>query len=133
MDPGSVDYLPHFAAEGIDFSDDLALGNTSDCRIAAHLCHSIAIHGQQGSPGTDASGCQSCFHTRVACSNHNNIKIINARSVHFRPLHDGLPARRRLHCAWDSVTTIPIIDRQLPVLADDHARFSSVRDLQNHF
>ena len=46
MNPGGINHAAHFAAERIDFADNLALGNSSDRRIAAHLCDRVAIHRQ---------------------------------------------------------------------------------------
>ena len=46
MNPGGINHAAHFAAERIDFADNLALGNSSDRRIAAHLRDRVAIHRQ---------------------------------------------------------------------------------------
>ena len=39
---------PHRAAQGVDLADDLALGDATDRRVAAHLADGVAVHRQQG-------------------------------------------------------------------------------------
>jgi len=46
---GRVDDLRHYAAESIDFANDVAFGDTADSGIAAHLADRILIDGNQRS------------------------------------------------------------------------------------
>ena len=47
LDHRRVDVLSHFAAEGVNFPDKMALAGAADRRVARHHRHGIQIDGQQ--------------------------------------------------------------------------------------
>ena len=77
MNPGGVDHTTHFAAERIDFADNLSLGDSPDGRIAAHLCDGVAIHRQQCRFRPEPRRCEGGFGPRMTGTNHDHIEIIN--------------------------------------------------------
>ncbi len=48
LDSRCIDDFAHLAAEGVNFPNDLSLGDAADGRVAAHLRHRVGIHGKQG-------------------------------------------------------------------------------------
>jgi hypothetical protein len=72
----SIDHLPHQASEGIDFANNLALSDSPDRRIAAHLPDRIQIASQQGDICTQASGSGSCLRPRMTSPDDNDIERI---------------------------------------------------------
>src|SRR5277367_1889948 len=48
LDAYGVGYFAHDAAEGVDFADEMALGDASDGRVAGHLRDEVEIEREQG-------------------------------------------------------------------------------------
>ena len=48
LDADGIGDLAHDAAQGVDFADQVALGDAADGRIAAHLGDQVHIHGDEG-------------------------------------------------------------------------------------
>jgi hypothetical protein len=77
LDAGGVDDLAHLAAEGIDFADNLAFGNAADSGVAAHLCHGVSAHGQEGGAEANAGSGESGLDACMAGADNDNIKFVN--------------------------------------------------------
>ena len=77
LQPGLVDHLSHRTAQRVDLADDLPLGNPPNGGIAAHLRHSVAIHGQQCSASSQPRSCQGCLAASMARSDHDHIKLVS--------------------------------------------------------
>jgi hypothetical protein len=52
LDTSQISGPSHDAAENVDFSDDGALGNPADGRIAGHLADGLEVLSEKKSPGT---------------------------------------------------------------------------------
>src|SRR5205823_8167179 len=72
-----VDDLAHFAAEGVDFADDLTLGDPADSRIAAHLGDGVGVHRQESGAQAHAGGRQSGFDSGMAGADDKDIKFVD--------------------------------------------------------
>ena len=77
LNAGGVDDLAHLAAERVDLADDLALGDTADGRVAAHLGDGISAHGQESRAQAHPRRRQRRLHARMAGTDDDDIKIVN--------------------------------------------------------
>jgi hypothetical protein len=48
LDADGVGYLAHDAAQGIDLADQMALGDSTNGWVAAHLGDEVEVHGDEG-------------------------------------------------------------------------------------
>jgi hypothetical protein len=48
LDTYGIGDFAHDAAEGVDFADEMALGNASDGGVAGHLRDEVEVEGEQG-------------------------------------------------------------------------------------
>ena len=53
LDGGGVGVDPHEAAQGVDFPDDVALGEPPDGRVARHLAEGVEVLREQGDAATE--------------------------------------------------------------------------------
>ena len=74
----AVDGQAHRSAEGVDFADDLPLGNPADGRIAAHLGDRIQVARQQGRAGSHPRSGQGRFGTGMAGADHQDVVVVAA-------------------------------------------------------
>ena len=77
LDAGLVDHPPHFAAECVDFADNLPLRDAADCGIATHRRDHVTAHRQQRGLRAEASRRQCRFTASVTGSDHHYIKIVD--------------------------------------------------------
>ena len=77
LDAGLVDDAAHFAAERVDFADDLPFRDTADGRIAAHRSDHVAAHRQQSRLRAEPSRRQRRFATGVSGTDHHHIEIVD--------------------------------------------------------
>jgi hypothetical protein len=68
--------LAHHAAQRIDLTNQVPLGDTSDRRVAGHLGDQIYVHGDHGrvepEPGASASG----FAARMAGTDNDDVILL---------------------------------------------------------
>ena len=69
-----------------DFSDDLALGDAADGRVAAHLGDGVEVVGEEGRLGAHACGGEGGLAAGVACSDNDDVVLIDdsAHRIHLR-------------------------------------------------
>ena len=60
-------------AQGIDFAHDLSFRNTTDGRVAAHLCDFVHVHRDEACFGSEPGGGMCGFASGVACTDNNHI------------------------------------------------------------
>jgi hypothetical protein len=82
VDARMINDAPHFAAERVNFANDLSLGDATDRRITAHLSDGIAVHREQRSAGAHASSRKSRFNAGVTSANHDNVVVISTGRSH---------------------------------------------------
>lgn len=63
----------HQSAQGVDLLDQMALADTPDGRVAAHLADGLDIVGQQQSTRPEARRGETCFRPRVSATDYNDI------------------------------------------------------------
>ena len=83
LDAALVGGQRHGAAEGIDFLDQMALADTADGRVAAHLAEGFHIVGQQQGLHAHACGCQRSLGAGMTAADHDHVKT--GREVHHAP------------------------------------------------
>ena len=119
LQPGLVNHFAHQPAQGIDFPDDLPLGNPPDRRIAAHLSHRVAVHRQKRCPRADSSGRQSRLATGMAGTDDHHVEIVTRFGHHSTLGHSltktssQLPRNGRLGTPRATRTTAPATRRVL--------------------
>jgi hypothetical protein len=84
LDTGAVRSPPLETAQGIDLGHEVALADTSDCRIARHLRDRSTIEGHQrhrrphaGGGGGGLTACMSGAHNHDICSRHRYFPMQN--------------------------------------------------------
>ena len=80
LDRATVAYDPGIASNGIYFPHDLALRNTTHCRVAAHLANDAHIHGHQQDFRSHVSSSSSGLTAGVPTSHYHN--VVWLRIVH---------------------------------------------------
>src|SRR5580765_3692805 len=76
LNADSVGHFAHKAAEGIDFADEVALGNAADGRVAGHLRDEVEVHGDERSLQTHAGTGARGFAAGVAAADHYNVILL---------------------------------------------------------
>jgi len=77
---GSVGVLSHFAAQGIDLIDEMALGESANRWVAGHASY-CAFEGCNEKCGhTHAGGSQGSFGPGMTASDNNNLRF--KRCIH---------------------------------------------------
>ena len=72
---GSVDAACHFAAECVDFSDELSFCDAADGGVAGHHADVVEFHGGEECLAAE-SCCGECgFDAGVACADDDDIEI----------------------------------------------------------
>src|SRR5262249_13944086 len=75
LDARGIDDLPHDSAERIYLSDQVALSDPTDCRIAAHLADRILFDGNQRRSCADVGGYVCSLASGMARADHYHIKF----------------------------------------------------------
>ncbi|MNO98715.1 hypothetical protein D3C76_904660 [compost metagenome] len=83
LDAALVGGVRHGAAEGIDFLDQVALADTADGRVAAHLAEGFDIVGEQQGLHAHACSCERSFSAGMATADHDHVKT--GREIHHAP------------------------------------------------
>jgi len=76
LDSGGVGVDSHFAAEGVDFTDNLAFGLSADGGVARHLGDGVEVAGEEQGARPHASGGERGFAARVAGSADDDVERI---------------------------------------------------------
>jgi hypothetical protein len=71
----SVGDLAHDAAECVDFADKMALGDSADGGVAAHLGDEVEVHGDEGGLESHARGGHGGLASGVACADHGDVVL----------------------------------------------------------
>ena len=86
LDAGFVRRPAHFAAEGVQLPDQLALARAADGGIAGHVAHRVQIDGEAHRAQAQPRGGERCLNARVARTDHGDIKLSGVVFCHvFRP------------------------------------------------
>ena len=75
LDADGVGDLAHDAAEGVDFADQMALGDAADGGVAAHLGDEVEVHGDEGGFEAHARGGHGGFAAGVAGADYGYIVL----------------------------------------------------------
>ena len=78
LDAGGIDGAAHRAAQGVDFADDLSLGDAADGRVAAHLADGIEVGRQECGLGPHARRRQCRFRARMSAADHQNVVVVES-------------------------------------------------------
>ena len=73
LDAGAIDRPGHRTAERVDFPGQMALADTADRGIAAHLAERLDPLRDQQRAGTRARGRKGCFRTGVTAADHDDV------------------------------------------------------------
>ncbi len=73
LDADGVGNLSHDAAEGVDLTDDVSLGDASDGGIAGHLRDEVGVDGEQGGTQSHARGGHGGFTAGMSGSNYGDV------------------------------------------------------------
>ena len=96
LNSGRIDDLPHYAAERVDFADQVAFGYAADRRVAAHLPDGVPVDSDERGLRAEARGDISRLTTGVARADHNDIKC--SLFAHRRLEEHFILLCSRLHC-----------------------------------
>ena len=91
---GSVRVLAHLASERIEFIDKVALGETSDGRVAGHPCNGVAAGGNEKGAHAHPRGNERGFGPGVASAYDNDIILL------IHSLMATIIANYRLSCEY---------------------------------
>ena len=82
LDAGLVCGQTHFAAQSVDFPDDVALAGAADGGVAGHIAHRVQVDGEQdgvhAKPGTGQCG----FDARMTRADDGNVTASCVVVVH---------------------------------------------------
>src|SRR5271154_1999586 len=137
LDAYGVGYLAHDAAQGVDFADEMALGDAADGRVAGHLRDEVEVERKQSS----AQAHTGCGHGRLAAgmsgSDYEYIVLFGERHSIFYFTGAGRlfgSANEKPHpvayCAtgWGTLFVVTVVRLRtgsgLPVAADGRCRRS---------
>ena len=65
LDGGRVGILSHDSSESIDLANHVSLGQSSNCRVTAHLSDRVEILGQHGNGNSETGGSESSLDSGV--------------------------------------------------------------------
>jgi hypothetical protein len=75
LDAHGVRDFAHDAAKCVDFTDEMAFGDTADGWVAAHLGDEIEVHGDERRLKAHASGSHGGFATGVTGADHGDVVL----------------------------------------------------------
>ena len=78
LDAGGVDGVGHEAAEGVDFADDLSLGEAADGGVAGHSADGEGVHGDEGDAALifeDMAGGPGGFGAGVSAADDDDVEV----------------------------------------------------------
>lgn len=73
MEAGEVGIEAHFAAEGVEFNDEVGLSESADGGVARHEAEGVALGGDEESFAAHAGGGEGGFASGMACANDEDI------------------------------------------------------------
>jgi hypothetical protein len=77
LDAGGVDVFGHFAAQGIDFLDQVSFGQAADGRIAGHGADGVGVDDADQGAAAHSGRRQRGFAPGVSGADHGNIEFIH--------------------------------------------------------
>ena len=83
----------HGAAQRIDLFHQVALTDTTDSGVAAHLSQRLDVVTEQQGLHAHTRGCERSFGTGMATTDHNDVKT--AGKVHLSPRLPGVPPAQK--------------------------------------
>ena len=66
---------PHLSAQRVNLAHYLALGNSADGWVAAHLGNLVHVHGDEARACAHVRGCRRCLATGVSASDNDNVVL----------------------------------------------------------
>jgi len=75
VDGRAVGYSGHFAAESVNFADEVSLGQSSDGRVAGHLRYGIEVNGEEEGGHPHSGGGEGCFARGMAAADNDDIVL----------------------------------------------------------
>lgn len=75
LDADGVGDLAHNAAEGVDFADEMALGDASDGGVAGHLGDEVEVEGEQCGAQAHARGGHGGFAAGVSGADDDHVVL----------------------------------------------------------
>src|SRR4029077_16169190 len=92
LNADGVGDFAHNAAEGVDFADQVALGDATDGRIAGHLCDEVDVQGVESSPQAHAGGGHGGLASGVSSTDDDDVELFG--ELHVREYTPGNPGGR---------------------------------------
>jgi len=83
LDANRVRDLAHDAAEGIDFANQMSLGNSAYGGIAGHLRNEVYVQRVEGGLQAHAGRSHGCFASGVTGANHDNVGMFGEGHAWF--------------------------------------------------
>ena len=96
LDAGAVDGEAHRAAEGVNFADDLALGDAADRRVTGHLADGIEVRREEGGLGADTGSGEGGLGPGVAGADYHDVVVIGEN--HASIVACGRESKRACFC-----------------------------------
>ena len=75
LDADGVGDFAHDAAEGVDFADQVSLGDSSDRRIARHLGDEIDVQGEERGLQAHAGGGHGGFASGMSGADYHHVEL----------------------------------------------------------
>ena len=82
LDAAFVGGFGHFAPQGVQLPDQVALAGAADGGVAGHVAHGVQIDGKDDGFQPQASGGQSRLNAGVSGADDGNIKLSGRKSFH---------------------------------------------------
>ena len=76
LDGGGVGVEGHFASEGVDFADDLSLGDAADGGVAGHLGEVVGVEGEEESGGSESRGGECGLAAGVSGADDDDVGVL---------------------------------------------------------
>ena len=83
LDAGDIGGLGHDTTQGVDFLDQMALADTANRRVAAHVAEGFHVVAEQQGLHAHARGGQGGLGTGMATADHDDVET--GREVHHAP------------------------------------------------
>ena len=83
LDPNRVRDLAHDAAEGIDFANQMAFGNSAYGGVAGHLCNEVYVQRVEGGLEAHAGSGHGGFASGVTSANYDYVEVFGEGHLWF--------------------------------------------------
>ena len=78
LERGKIGVAAHFAAQGVELADQVALGEAANRRVARHPRQGVEAGGNQGRFNTHPGGGKRCLAAGMTAADHDDAKIMGS-------------------------------------------------------